>query len=277
MPELPEVEIIKRIIEPQIQNQIVTSVVSDKPNVIAHPTFKIFCESLKGRTMLGMGRRGKYLTILLDDKSTLIIHLRMTGQLICVQKDYPERPHTHVAFQLGDKLELRYIDVRRLGHHIWLKRGDEEDTFSGMDKLGLEPFDRACNGQYLKDKFENRRITVKQALMEQSVIAGIGNIYSDEILFAAGIHPSCPVSKIEADAWQKIAVTTRAILNQFIEYNAMSPEEYLLSESKEYRNTPYLQVYGREKATCKKCGQPIERIKIAGRSSNFCPSCQERV
>lgn len=138
--------------------------------------------------------------------------------------------------------ELRFSDTRRFGR-FWLFRKEESDTYSGMDKLGLEPFDGSLTADYLQQHFGKWKKTIKECLLDQSVIAGIGNIYSDEILFASGIYPARPANGLTHAEWERLAVAISERLAYFIEKNALTPAEYQKSKGQDYRNTPFLQVY----------------------------------
>lgn len=272
MPELPEVETVKRVLEPQLRARRITALTAARPNVLARPALPEFRRGSEGAVIQELGRRGKFLQIYLDNGTVIILHLRMTGHLVCVPADFPVKAHTHVTFGLDSGSELRFIDVRRFGR-FWLKRAGEEDDFSGMDKLGLEPFDEGFDADYLERKLSGRRITVKQGLLDQTVLAGIGNIYSDEVLFSTKIDPRRPVPELQKNEWRKLAEAIPRVLELAIEGNAVTPEEYLECEEGEYKHNDFY-VYGREKEICRLCGEPIKRVKIAGRSSFYCPRCQ---
>lgn len=184
MPELPEVEAVKRVLEPQLQGRRIENVIVRRPEVAAHPAADAFCSRLAGQTISGMARRGKFLMITLVSGDHIVLHLRMTGCLLLTPADRPEEKHTHIVFQLNDGRELRFSDTRRFGR-FWLLKDNETDLYSGIDQLGKEPFDPAFSAEYLNAHFGKRKRAIKECLLEQSVIAGIGNIYSDEILFAA--------------------------------------------------------------------------------------------
>lgn len=181
MPELPEVEAVKRVLEPQIQGLTVKNVIVNRSEVIAHPGADEFCRRLTGKSFSGMARRGKFLLICLEGGYRLVIHLRMTGCLLCTPTDLPVEKHTHLIFRLSNGKELRFSDTRRFGR-IWLLENDETDIYSGIEKLGLEPFAPDFSTDYLITRLGKRKKAIKECLLEQSVIAGIGNIYSDEIL-----------------------------------------------------------------------------------------------
>ena len=273
MPELPEVETIRRVLEPQVKGLSITAVTVNRPEVIGHPAEEEFCQVLMGQTICAMTRRGKFLSVLLDSGDYFVLHLRMTGCLLLTPADYPAEKHTHIVFHLSSGDELRFSDTRRFGR-FWLFRKGEGDTYSGVDKLGLEPFDAGLTADYLQQHFGKRKKAVKECLLDQSVIAGIGNIYSDEILFAAKIHPARPANSLTKAEWERLAAAVPERLAYFIEKNALTPEEYLDSKGQDYRNTPFLQVYGRGGEPCPNCGAALCRMTIGGRSSVYCPVCQ---
>ncbi len=273
MPELPEVETIKRVIEPQIKGCTIAKVTVRRPEVVAHPTSEEFCSLLAGQKVAFLERRGKFLNVILGSGDRFMLHLRMTGGLLLVPPDYPEEKHTHIIFMMGNGLELRFSDTRRFGR-FWFLKKEEEDTYSGIDKLGLEPFDEGLTAAYLQTRLGKRRKAINECLLEQSDNAGIVNIYSDEILFTARIHPKRPAESLHAEEWQRLAAVIPKRLSYFIEKNAISPEEYLASKGKDYRNTPFLQVYGHGGEPCPNCKEIFRRTLIGGRSSVFCPSCQ---
>lgn len=273
MPELPEVETIRRVLEPQIKGLTITEVTVNRPEVIDHPTAEEFCQALTGQTIDIMTRRGKFLSVLLDSGDYFVLHLRMTGCLLLTPADYPAEKHTHIVFHLSSGDELRFSDTRRFGR-FWLFRKGESDTYNGMDKLGLEPFDSGLTADYLQQHFGKRKKAIKECLLDQSVIAGIGNIYSDEILFASGIYPARPAKGMTHAEWERLAAIIPERLAYFIEKNALTPEEYLEGKGQDYRNTPFLQVYGRGGEPCPNCGAALCRMTIGGRSSVYCPGCQ---
>ncbi|MCM1156837.1 MAG: bifunctional DNA-formamidopyrimidine glycosylase/DNA-(apurinic or apyrimidinic site) lyase [Roseburia sp.] len=274
MPELPEVETIKRVIEPQIQGLTIERITLNRPEIIMHPASDKFCELLSGQAITGMERRGKFLRVLLESGDFFMLHLRMTGCLLLTPPDYPQEKHTHLIFHLSGDRELRFSDVRRFGRFWFLRKG-EMDTYSGIDKLGIEPFDNGLTAAYLQARFGKRKKAIKECLLDQNVVAGIGNIYSDEILFTAGIHPKRPANSLENKEWQTLAAVIPERLVFFIEKNALTPEEYLAGKGQDYRNTPFLQVYGRSGECCPKCKDTLCRMVIGGRSSVYCPSCQK--
>ncbi len=273
MPELPEVETIKNVIEPQIRGLTIKRTTVNRPEVIAYPTADDFCKMVTGRTISFMERRGKFLMIHLENNSRIILHLRMTGCLLLTPPDLPAEKHTHIIMNVSSGMELRFSDTRRFGR-FWLIQNGEEDTYSGIGKLGPEPFSSECSAQYLQSRLKSRKRSVKECLLDQSVIAGIGNIYSDEILYRANIHPSVPANRLTNGEWETLATQISECLRYFIEKNVIPPEDYLKTKGQDYRNTPFLQVYGHAGEPCPKCGETLARTVIGGRGSVYCPGCQ---
>ncbi len=274
MPELPEVETIKRVIEPQIQGRMITKVAVRRPKVAAYPEADEFCRRLTGQTVSHMSRQGKFLIIHLENKERIVLHLRMTGGLLLAPAQCPEEKYTHVVFSMDNGTELRFSDMRRFGR-FWLLREEETDTCTGMDKLGLDPLAPACNAEYLSSHLSKRRKAIKECLLEQTIIAGIGNIYSDEILFTAGIYPARPANSLKQTEWERLAEAIPERISYFIEKNAITAEEYLETKGRDYRNTPFLQLYGHGGSPCPKCRETLCRMVIGGRSSVYCPVCQK--
>lgn len=275
MPEMPEVEIIRRIIEPQIKGQKIRNVRINHAQIIAYPEEGLFVQSLTGQTVKNMTRRGKFLTVHFESGDRLVLHLRMTGQLLVTPATYLEEKHTHLIAELSGGNQIRYIDVRRFGR-FWFLKTDEKDTVTGQDKLGVEPLEDGLTADYLQERMGERKKSMKEMLHDQSIVAGIGNIYSDEILYAAGIYPEEKCADLDSDDWNRLAEAIKEIIAWGIDTNEMTPEEYLEGRGKEYRNMPHLRVYGREAQACNRCGQAIERIMIGGRSSYYCPVCQRK-
>ncbi|MCD7954419.1 MAG: bifunctional DNA-formamidopyrimidine glycosylase/DNA-(apurinic or apyrimidinic site) lyase [Lachnospiraceae bacterium] len=279
MPELPEVETVRRVLEPQIRGLVIKNAVVNRPEVVAYPDADAFIAALRNQVVAGIDRRGKFLSILLESGDGVIVHFRMTGCLLFTPPVFEMEKHTHIILQMENEWQLRFVDTRRFGR-FWYLKADEmhkesgEDTVTGIGNLGKEPFDSDFNSRYLIDRLEKRRIPIKECLLDQKVIAGIGNIYSDEILFASGIDPRKPANELTDEEWNSLACEIPEQLTYFIEKNVISPEEYLAGKGKDYRNTPYLRVYGRSGKPCTKCGETLCKCVIGGRSSVYCPNCQ---
>lgn len=276
MPELPEVETMKRILEPQLTDCTITQVEMNRPDIVEYPTSDAFASAVTGAKVTGMGRRGKYLSIQLGSGSNIVLHLRMTGCLLVTPSGYPKEKHTHLIFHLSNENELRFIDPRRFGR-FWLFGSGEEDTLSGVHKLGPEPFDIQITAGYLSGVLSNRKRAIKACLLDQDIIAGIGNIYADEILFAAKIRPDRAANTLTSGEWHRLTDAVPAIMLRAVEANSMTTEEYLTGKGQEYRNTPTFQVYGHAGEACSLCGETLCRVVVAGRGSVYCPACQAEV
>lgn len=273
MPELPEVESVRVALEAPLRGRRIEGVRLPDERCAAHPAAEAFCDGLRGRAFSALGRRGKFLYAALDDGGKLVVHLRMTGRLLLAEAGEASAAHTRAAFLLDDGRELRFVDARRFGR-LWLLRPGEEDTYTGMAGLGPEPDDPALNAAYLRGACGKSRRAVKACLLDQSVVAGIGNIYSDEILHVARIRPDRPACSLSAEEWERLAEHIPRVMRFFTEKNLVTFEEYRQSAGLEYRNTPWLRVYGHAGEACDICGTALERRVIGGRSSVFCPNCQ---
>ena len=274
MPELPEVETVRRILEPQLAGRTVETVEVYNEQIIAHPKAELFMALLQGQTIQKISRRGKFLTLHFESGDRLSLHLRMTGQLLVMPKGEPPEKHTHLILSLSDSNQLRYIDVRRFGRFWYFQKG-ETDTLTGQDALGPEPTDPILAADYLKSKLGRRKKTIKEMLHDQTVAAGIGNIYSDEILFVAGIYPGAKCDALSDADWERLASAIPEVILWGIDADQMTPEEYLRGKGKEYRNAEHLRVYGRAGQPCPACGEALCRKVIGGRSSTYCPNCQK--
>ncbi len=273
MPELPEVESVRAALRGELVGRRVECVCLADPSCAAHPGAESFCGGLIGRTFTELGRRGKYVVAFLDDGGRLAIHLRMTGRLLLAEAGEGRAAHARAALSLDDGRELRFVDARRFGR-LWLLRPGEEDTYTGMARLGPEPDDPALDAAYLRAACGKSRRAVKSCLLDQGVVAGIGNIYSDEILYVARIRPGRPACSLRAEEWERLAEYIPRVMRFFTEKNLVTFEEYRQSAGLTYRNTPWLRVYGHAGEACGICGTALERRVIGGRGSVFCPNCQ---
>lgn len=273
MPELPEVETVRRSLKPLLNKKQIERVEIYQPVVVAHPSAAAFREGLLGRRIVGFDRRGKYLILWLEREGRLVVHLRMTGRLLYTNREEPVAKHTHLIFFFADGQQLRYCDTRRFGR-LWLLEKGEEDVYTGMAKLGPEPFAPPFGAAYLCNTLRNRRITIKQALLDQSVVAGLGNIYTDESLFVARIHPARPMDTLRLEEWEALADAIPRVLASSIENRGTSFRDYMDSLGRRGENLAHLYVYAQKGKPCKICGQPVERTVLAGRSTFYCPHCQ---
>jgi formamidopyrimidine-DNA glycosylase len=272
MPELPEVETVRRKISPHILGRTVINILVNNRKVISFPDVDVFLDTIKSRCFIGTSRRGKFLIFHMEGGYRLILHLRMTGCLLATPGDHPMEPHTHIVFHLDDGTDLRYSDVRRFGR-FWLLSPDDPDI-PGLTGLGPEPYDACITGQYLHTAFLNRRRSVKECLLDQHIISGIGNIYSDEILHSSGILPFRNASDLTLEECDTLAHKIRSDICFFLEKNSISDEDYLAGRGKDYRNTPYLRAYGRSGKPCLSCGGVLIKTVVGQRGSVYCPRCQ---
>lgn len=275
MPELPEVETVLRKVTPHIVGRTVRAAHISNPSVIAHPDPSTFLDSLIGRRFVSSSRRGKYLLFHLDSGGLLVLHLRMTGCLVATPRHHADIPHTHLVISLDDGVELRYSDCRRFGR-FWLLSENESDSITGMNSLGLEPWDPGMDAMYLHDLMHTSRRSVKECLLDQHIVAGIGNIYSDEILHSSGILPFRKACSLTDDEFMTVASNIKDRLSFFLEKNDISDKDYLIGLGKDYRNTPYLKVYGKGGEPCPNgCGAVLIKTVVGQRGSVYCPRCQK--
>ncbi len=273
MPELPEVETVRRTLLPHLSNKRIIDTTVNNAQVISTLDILNFTDAVRSQTVADFIRRGKYLQLVFASGDTLTLHLRMTGCLTVEPHDTPCAKHTHVVFVLDDGFDLRYRDTRRFGR-FWFTRKTEPNP-SGINELGIEPFDVALNTRRLKERCEKSKRSVKQILLDQSAIAGIGNIYSDEICFSAHILPERAAYSLSDSEIKALAETIAERLKYFIEKNEISFEDYVDGKGEEYRNAPFLQVYGKAGKPCPACGTSLSHTVINGRSSCFCAHCQK--
>lgn len=274
MPELPEIETVKRTLTPHVIGRTIQTVTLLQPAVVAYPAADAFAERLQGVVITALSRRGKYLLLHMADGQTLVVHLRMTGRLLYAPADHPMPRHTHAVFALDNGHQLRFADQRRFGR-LWLLAEGEADSVTGMQNLGVEPLTTAFHAGLLQEKLGRRRVAIKTALLDQHVIAGLGNIYVDETLFRAGIHPARLCCTLTAEEWEAIACVVPQVLQQAIANNGTTFRDFLDGEGREGENMPFLHAYGRVGQPCRTCGTQMQRLCIGGRGTCYCPHCQK--
>ncbi len=281
MPELPEVETVRRGIEPRIRGKRILSaeVIPDPQGIRTLRRVKstpAFRRRLANRIIKKVDRRGKYLLLYLDQGEILIIHLGMSGRLLIRRPSDPPDPHTRMIFHLENKLELRFADPRKFGE-VYLFSPSRGETTVNPWNLGPEPFAPEITAGWLLSRLAKSSRAIKSALLDQNLIAGIGNIYSDEILHASRIRPdrqSSSITRAEAD---RIVRNTRRILKLAISKRGTTAGDGVYRDS---RNQPgsfqnYLRVYAREGEGCYNCRGKIASRPIGGRTAHFCPECQK--
>lgn len=273
MPELPEVETVRRTTERNICNKTILSVKVNNSDVLDGVTTDEFVTLLQGNSVKEVKRKGKYLIFTLKSGEDIILHLRMTGQLICFQDDFEEDKHCHVIVRFANG-GFYYRDVRRFGRFCVVGTGG--NTEKGMRLLGYEPFDRKFTVNYVKDGMVGRHCSVKSRILDQHFIAGIGNIYADEILFAARIHPERICDELTNCQIRRLKKASETVLAEAIEHRGTTFSDFRDGYGEVGGHQEYLSVFHRAGLPCPKCGTLIEKIKCGGRTTSFCPKCQKR-
>src|SRR3954452_21940378 len=274
MPELPEVETVRSTLEPKLLGRRFDDVeIFDSRLTRPLDPAEVAAE-LGGERVAAVGRRGKYLIVRFESGLVLLIHLRMTGSLVHSRNGAGPESHLRAVVSLDDDSDIRYHDVRRFGTWLVL-RGNKLDAYLAT-RLGLEPLERAFSARDLGERFAGRRAPVKAALLDQRVLAGVGNIYADEALWRARIHPLRPAGELDMDELKALQRGVRAALHAGIERQGATLRDYRNADGSRGRMQHEFKVYGRAGEPCERCGTPIAKIRAAGRGTWFCPSCQPR-
>jgi formamidopyrimidine-DNA glycosylase len=274
MPELPEVETIRRGLLSSLIGEEVDAVKVLRADSIGHPTPALFAKHLPGHKFVDIERRGKYLICKLSGDAALIVHLRMSGRLLLVKRKALPGKFLRVWIGLKSGRALHFEDMRVFGR-LWLKGKAEalDEAVPGLAELGVEPLDGLTGAALLK-LFKNKSQAIKSALLDQRLIAGIGNIYADESLFRAGIHPQLAAGRLSKAQSERLAKEICVVLSRAIELRGSSLRDYTDSEGVNGNYQLKALVYGRDGEPCRNCKSTIKRVKIGGRSSHFCPECQ---
>ena len=272
MPELPEVETIKNDLAPRVVGRRIQRVKVLWPGSVRRPSVEEFQRRLVGTTIQALARRGKYLIFRLCGGTALIFHLKMTGALLLGDKA-PVDPHTRAIFELDDpskgRTRLLFSDIRKLGG-MWLVE-DEREVIS---ELGPEPLDPAFTAQRLGHALARRPGPIKAVLCDQSLLAGVGNIYADEALFEARLHPLRPARSLSPQEVKTLHRAIRKVLRRAIECRGTTILNYRDPAGKPGSYQEMLGIPRRAGASCSRCGTPIARIPLRGRGTYFCPRCQ---
>ncbi len=271
MPELPEVETILRSLRPELEGQGIHRVTISRSSLIKQPSPEEFAARLNGQKIQSLKRRGKYLLLEISSNSILIIHLGMTGQLTCKPPSAPLLKHTHVIWELNNGRELRYTDIRRFGKIILTDPAGLKQV-SGLKDLGAEPLEKSFTPAVLQEGLKGKKGKIKALLLDQHIVAGLGNIYTDEALFLAQINPQRSGDSLGASEIEALTQAIRSVLQAGIDHNGTSIQNYVDGQGNLGSNQEYLQAYGQK--ICSRCGQKIAKIKISGRSTFYCPNCQ---
>lgn len=277
MPELPEVETVARGLQRAVVGRKILNVTLGKTDFIDNP--EMLEKQLPGRKIVAVARHGKFLLLLLsagedsgqgNEEAALLVHLGMTGMLLAQAVNEPQRKHTHVVLQLDDSRELRYVDPRRFGRMAYLAGHDLRDELQrfGADPLeaGLEEFAR---------RIRERRARIKALLLDQHVLRGVGNIYADESLWKAKIHPAQLGARLTSDQVERLYAALQDVLRKAIALRGSSISDFLDADGLPGEYQRHHRVYGRKGKGCSRCKTPIRRVIVAGRSSYYCPNCQK--
>jgi formamidopyrimidine-DNA glycosylase len=267
MPELPEVQSVVTGLEPVLKGKSIAEIIVSWPRSVEGETSSVV-ETLKGRAIREVKRRGKYILLefLGSPAYTVTIHLRMTGKLL-FHLDEKNAPYVRVVFQFQDGSHLYFVDIRKFGR---LKLWGPEETL--LPCLGPEPLDEGSVLGVL-ERLKTAR-AIKTVLLDQRVLAGIGNIYADEALFLSGIHPLTPANRVPGANRILLARTIPQLLHEAIGNRGTTLSDYATPDNREGEHQTHLNVYGRAGEACKNCGSNIERLYVNGRSSHICPVCQ---
>jgi formamidopyrimidine-DNA glycosylase len=276
MPELPEVESLRRILVRTAVGRTIVSVRIGEKRLRRHVSAD-FAGAIAGRRIVKLSRRAKYLIVELDGDDVMIVHLGMSGSLTHRHEgfradDFDPR-HDHLEFSLDDASRLVYNDPRRFGMVRLVRRAALASTAELKD-LGPEPLSREFNAGYLAAKARGRRVAIKSLIMDQRIVAGIGNIYASEILFRAGVRPARRAGRVTRIEIEKIAAAAPVILRAAIGSNGTTFRNYRDSRGQPGRFAARLRVYGREGKPCYRCSTPIKNVIVGQRASFYCPKCQ---
>jgi formamidopyrimidine-DNA glycosylase len=299
MPELPEVESLKRGLEKKIIKSKIISCQILRPKIIAgNSTKRIaskkierdFIKSVTNKKILKIERLAKNIIITLENKSVLVVHLKMTGQLVFVDKkkrktfgghpivnsflnDLPNK-HTCIIFNL-DNGDLYYNDIRMFGYVLYYKNILEAKNKGHFGKIGLEPFEKDFTEKFLREKLKEKRRSIKSVLLDQSIVNGCGNIYTDEICFASKISPKRICSSLKEHEVRELYKNIKSILSLAIKSGGSSISDYLLADGSRGNYARHHKVYGRQGELCLVCHKKLKKEKVSGRTTVFCTNCQK--
>ena len=274
MPELPEVETVKNTLEKNLAGLTLTGVDIEMPKIIREPDLADFTTGVTGKKINRLGRRGKYLLIHLSGGGVLVVHLRMTGRLVYARPEDPPPRHTHVVFHLSNGNELRFADMRQFGR-ILLAQTRQLDQVKGLKDLGPEPLGPDFSREFLRRELKLKRVRLKSLLLDQTFIAGLGNIYADEALHRSRIHPERIARTLSTREIANLYRSIIDVLQEGIANRGTSMRDYVDGDGRAGNYQELLRVYNREGEPCGYCGTAITRIKVGGRSSYFCAACQK--
>ena len=273
MPELPEVESVRRQLEPALVGRRFERVSIDDPRLVRPYEPAEVAAELEGERVAAVERRGKYLVVRFESGRVLLIHLRMTGSLLrAAQGSLPDDPHRRAVVKLDDGSDVMYRDVRRFGTWLLLEPGDAEPYLAA--RVGDEPLAALVTAARLGERLAGRRTSLKAALLDQRTLAGMGNIYADEALWRARLNPLRPASELDRNELRRLHRGIRAALEHGLARQGSTLRDYRLPDGSGGSMQDEFRVYGRRDEPCDRCGTPIARTQVAGRTTWFCPTCQ---
>ncbi len=273
MPELPEVETVRKTLYNLILNRKIESIDVHYSKIIKDLSVSEFSNKLVGKTLLDIKRYGKYLIFIMDDIA-LISHLRMEGKYFIKDQQESIEKHEHIIFNFTDGTSLRYHDVRKFGT-MDLRKIAEIYTTNPIKKLGLEPLDTLMNVEYLKGKLHKKGIAVKTCLLDQHIFTGLGNIYVDEVLFLCKLNPELKAFNLTDNDYLNIIENSRKVLNKAISLGGTTIRSYTSSLGVTGRFQNELNVHTKKGEPCTICNTIIEKTRVNGRGTYYCPSCQK--
>lgn len=273
MPELPEVESVRRQLEPVLVGRRLERVTIDDPRLVRPYEPAEVAAELEGEQVAAVERRGKYLVVRFESGRVLLIHLRMTGSLLSAPSgSLPDDPHRRAVVKLDDASDVAYRDVRRFGTWLLLEPGESEPYLAA--RVGDEPLEALFTAARLGERLGGRRTSLKAALLDQRTLAGLGNIYVDEALWRARLNPLRPAAGLDRNELRRLHRGIRTALEHGLARQGSTLRDYRLPDGSGGSMQDEFRVYGRRDEPCDRCGTPIARTQVAGRTTWFCPTCQ---
>jgi formamidopyrimidine-DNA glycosylase len=273
VPELPEVETISRDLRTKIVGHCIERAEVFWEREVGYPSVPEFLEFIRNRRIEGTARRAKYVVIRLSENATLLVHLKMTGQLLYLPASEPPNPYTRVLLHLDRGMQLRFVDIRKFGR-MYLVEAEHLQDFPKIAELGPEPLAEAFTAKAFQALVRRRKGRIKPLLMNQGFLAGLGNIYVDEALFRSGLHPLRSSSTLKPKDVATLHQAIIDVLEESITNRGSSIDDYRDPAGQKGYHHVHLRVYGRTGQPCLVCGTPIAKIVVAGRGAHFCPKCQ---
>ncbi|MEJ6348641.1 DNA-formamidopyrimidine glycosylase [Holzapfeliella sp. He02] len=272
MPELPEVETVRKTLTAQVQGKKIESVDVIYPNIVSGDVDQ-FKAQLQGQTIEKIDRIGKYLLLRLSHQLTIVSHLRMEGKYRLVSSQTPIQKHEHLSILFTDGTQLRYDDVRKFGRLQLVETGRER-VETGIRYLGYEPNQAEFTSAYFYQALQKKKKNIKNTLLDQSIVSGLGNIYVDEVLWLSHIHPLTKAQDLTKAQVLSLHQAINEEIKLAIELNGTTIRSYHDSNGNEGQFQNFLHVYGKQGKPCERCQTTIEKIKVNGRGTSFCPNCQ---